>query len=446
VARLPAAADEAAPVLLAALSPGGVMVVQPVAARARDAGAGTGEAGADEAGAVLEVRGPEPMATPVAGNGPPAVHLIAGVSEGARSGSMNLVRRMRAELPGRGFALSCEPGAETIPATSLAEAAAWREMHARRLRQAWSARRPRLVHCELLSAYALLAQEVAGELGIPVVTAWHVVPAYGQGADERARLERIALAFHRRSALTLAPTPAAAQWLSARGIRNRVAPYGVDAGVFRPGRRDRALRARWGAGDDTPVVLHAGRLIPEKDPAMVAAALAAAQARGAAVGVVAGEGPARAELERALPRETVFTGLISGDELAATFASADIFVFPGVHDLSSQAELEAMASGLALVACARPHGDPILQDGVTAVAVPLARRSEYPALVAGLAADLPRARRIGAAARAAAAGRTWERWLDEIAAGWSEVIGETGGLPMTGEGSAVAADRSELRR
>lgn len=352
-------------------------------------------------------------------NRPWSVYVIDGVQPGAGGGVAAIVARLRAGLQARGHAVAGEAGG-VMPTTGPADATAWTAAERARLQQVWTARRPQVVHCEVLSAFTMLAQDVARGMGIPVTTAWHQVAQYvggGAEADEKAaRMQRIALEYHRRSALTFVHTEAAAKILAGHGLVTVVTPYGVDRERFSPRFRADGLRRSWGAEASTAVVLHAGRLIAEKDPGLLIETMQAARAAGA-VTVIAGDGPARAELAAALPG-TVFTGRLAGDALSALFASADIFVFPGVVDLVAQAELEAMASGLALVAFARPHGDRMVRDGVTAVTVAMGDRAGYPAAVAALVGDLPRARALGVAARAAMAERSWERWLDGIEAGW----------------------------
>src|SRR5262249_56263943 len=119
---------------------------------------------------------------------------------------------------------------------------------------------------------------------------------------------------------------------------------------FDPARRSPALRARWGADDDHLVVAYIGRLAEEKNVDLAIDAYRAMQSvrpRTRFVGV--GEGPAQPRLRHAHP-DLVFCGFRTGDELAAHYASADIFLFPSDTETFSSVTLDPMASGLRVVA------------------------------------------------------------------------------------------------
>ncbi len=133
-----------------------------------------------------------------------------------------------------------------------------------------------------------------------------------------------------------------------------VLPMGADTGLFSPERRtvekrERLLR-RAGAGPDTTILLYAGRLAPEKNLGLLAAAMD--HLRDSRLRMVfAGDGILRNELEGRLDGRACFLGhLESREELADLYANCDVFVHPNPREPFGIAPLEAMASGLPLVA------------------------------------------------------------------------------------------------
>ena len=119
---------------------------------------------------------------------------------------------------------------------------------------------------------------------------------------------------------------------------------------FSPRWRDDGLRRRWQAGPEDPVLLHVGRLGAEKN---VELALQTAERLRAIRPnlrmVVVGCGPQRARLQAAYPH-VLFVGMQRDNELARHYASADLFLFPSLTDTFGNVTLEAMASGLGVVA------------------------------------------------------------------------------------------------
>ena len=147
----------------------------------------------------------------------------------------------------------------------------------------------------------------------------------------------------------------------------------VDTRQFHPDRRSEALRAQWGLEPGQLAVIHVGRIAAEKNLALLARAFHAIQAvRADARCIIVGDGPALPAL-RARHPEFACVGLRRGDELAAHFASGDLFLFPSLTETFGNVTLEAMASGVAAVAfdygAAREH----LRDGHSGAAVAFAR-------------------------------------------------------------------------
>lgn len=142
-------------------------------------------------------------------------------------------------------------------------------------------------------------------------------------------------------------------------------PHGVDASVFHPGYRSYAWRESRGVPPEKQLLLFAGRLVWEKDLRTLAGAYARlTQQRQDVVFGIAGDGPARKELEALMPGARFF-GQLQGEELSRAFASADLFVFPSTTETFGNVIIEAMASGTVPV-CAREGGAAgVVQHGVT---------------------------------------------------------------------------------
>ena len=149
----------------------------------------------------------------------------------------------------------------------------------------------------------------------------------------------------------MVPTEQLRADLDAFGFRNlQVVARGVDTKLFNPRRRSEKIRSEWGVTPDTPVVIHVGRLAAEKNlSAMTAAFMAIRQRHPKARLVLVGDGPERENL-RTQVRDAIFAGTRRGEDLAAHYASSDIFLFPGMTETFGNVTLEAMASGLPVVA------------------------------------------------------------------------------------------------
>jgi len=156
--------------------------------------------------------------------------------------------------------------------------------------------------------------------------------------------------FHNRTLRSFVPTRRVRAELFDSGFqRVEVVGRGVDCERFTPLKRNAELRRQWGAGD-RPVLLHVGRLAAEKNVELALRAYRSARRFvPQAQMVVVGDGPLRSRLERTYP-EVRFTGVLSGDDLVAHYASADIFLFPSLTDTFGNVTLEALACGLPVVA------------------------------------------------------------------------------------------------
>lgn len=238
----------------------------------------------------------------------------------------------------------------------------------RMLRREWRRQRPDAVYIATEGPLGNSALGAATALGIPIATGLHTRFDHYMGAYGAGLLQGAALAwmrrFHNRGQATLVPTRELQHELGSRGFHNvRRLARAVDTTLFTPAARDPRLRQDWGAEDGAPVLMHVGRLAAEKNLALAVRAFREVQrARPEARMVFVGDGPLRAALASEHP-DMVFAGTRRGEDLARHYASADLFVFPSLSETFGNVTLEAMASGLPVVAQARGAAAEHLVDG-----------------------------------------------------------------------------------
>lgn len=243
------------------------------------------------------------------------------------------------------------------------------------LRRRWCERRPDVVYIATEGLLGVSAIRTANALRIPAVTGFHTrfhdyASHYGVGLLAPLVRSRL-MQFHRRAQMTLVPTRALFDELTDAGIGHvHRLRRGVDTDLFTPARRESALRTSWGVHGDAPVMLCVGRLAAEKSLGLALQAFRALQARmPAARMVMVGDGPQRGALEDAFP-DVIFAGTRRGEELAAHYASADVFLFPSLTETFGNVVLEAMASGLAVVAFDRAAAQEHVANGISGLVVP----------------------------------------------------------------------------
>ena len=289
-----------------------------------------------------------------------------------------------------------------------------------RLRQAWQALRPDVIYIATEGPLGWSALRTARALGIPVVSGFHTnFHSYSRHYHLgllMPLIKRYLRQFHRRSRCTLAPNPALCAALTDAGFGQvRVLPRGVDTELFNPARRSVELRRQWGMDETGLAVLYVGRVAMEKNIHEAIAAFRRIERNCAGARfIIVGDGPLRTGLARANP-DLLFCGMRTGRALAEYFASADLFLFPSRTETFGNVTLEAMASGLPVVAYDYAAAAMHIQDDVNGVRAALdgpdafARRAEQ--LVArghgALAA-------MGRAAREHTEGLGWDRIVERF--------------------------------
>lgn len=309
-----------------------------------------------------------------------------------------------------------------VPSVELPK---YRELHigrpSRIIRSALKDFRPDVVHVAAPVVLGALALRAARKQGIPTVAIYQTdlpgfAERYGFGAWS-ATMWRWVVWIHEQADVTLAPSTSALWDLRHRGVTN-VARWarGVDTARFAPEHRSEALRSSLGAPDKV-LVGYVGRLAKEKQIDRLQPLLDDPSVQL----VIVGDGPAREELQRALPG-AVFTGF-QGAALGQHVASLDVFAHTGLDETFCQAVQEALASGVPVVAPAAGGPLDLVQHGVNGY---LWNPQSPVALVGGVheLANSPMLReQMGRAARASVESRTWPSIMNELEGHYRATVG-----------------------
>jgi glycosyltransferase involved in cell wall biosynthesis len=209
----------------------------------------------------------------------------------------------------------------------------------------------------------------------------------------------------------MAPAASTAAILRAQRMNRDIAIWsrGIDRDQFNPDRRDMEWRRSIGIQDDELVVVFLGRLVMEKGLDVFADAIAALDEREVRYcALVIGDGPARPWFEQHLPH-AIFTGQITGDDLARALASADVLLNPSITEAFGNVTLEAMACALPVVAAEATGATNLVRDGITGTLVDASDIDGFADALEAYARDPELRHRHGEAGLAFAKTMDWDR-------------------------------------
>ena len=216
--------------------------------------------------------------------------------------------------------------------------------------------------------------------------------------------------FYHRCEVVMAPAESVAVILRAQRMNRDIAIWarGVDRDQFNPERHDLEWRRSKGIADDELVVAFLGRIVMEKGLDVFAEAILALIDRGVRHRVlVIGEGPARGWFEQQLP-DAIFTGQLTGPDLARALASADVLFNPSITEAFGNVTLEAMACGLPVIAADATGASNLVRSGVTGMLVDGTDPDEFAGAIEAYALDPDLRRRHGEAGLAIAKTMDWD--------------------------------------
>ena len=299
--------------------------------------------------------------------------------------------------------------------------------------------RPSLVHLSVpdLTGHAALAW--ARSRDIPVVASCHTrfdsyLRYYGLGAL-RPLVTRIMVSFYNRCDLVLTPSPGMKDELRDRGVRKgmRLWSRGVDHQRFSPKHRDPSWRQAHDIREPEVLIAYAGRMVMEKELGLLVRTLKTLRAHCVPHHcLMVGEGPARAALEKKMPG-AIFTGHLSGPDLARAYASSDIFFNPSQSETFGNTTLEAMASGVPALCADAPGSRSLVVHGKTGFLAKPGDEADFVHWLTKLAKSPIMRRRFGRQALERSTAFQWDVILASVLENYYDVLGQN---PLVFEAAA----------
>jgi glycosyltransferase involved in cell wall biosynthesis len=289
----------------------------------------------------------------------------------------------------------------------------------RLLKQVWNHHRPEVVYVATEGPLGWSAVRAAQNMGIPAVSGFHTnfhsyCKHYSVGWLQHVALRYLRW-FHNQTERTLVSNEELRDQLKDVGFLNvGIIERGVDSQLFTPERRCTELRREWRLSKDDLALIYVGRIAPEKNLAVAVEAYRAIKRfNGRIKFVLVGDGPQRQSLQRENP-DLIFTGIRTGEELGRYYASADVFLFPSETETFGNVTLEAMASGLAVVAynyaCAKLH----ITNGETGILVKFGDAKSFVGSACEMMREPRDIKRIGRLGRQYASYLGWDRVVERF--------------------------------
>lgn len=273
---------------------------------------------------------------------------------------------------------------------------------------------PNIIHVSSPDPTGHAAVRWATEHDTPVLASVHTrfetYPRYYGLKFTEPMVEAIIRRFYHRCDALVAPSQSMVDTLLEQEMHEDIAIWsrGVDRSVFDPSRRDLEWRQSHGIADDEVTIVFLGRLVMEKGLDIFAETIV--QLRREQVPhrvLVIGDGPARKWFEQTLPGG-VFVGFQTGTDLGRALASGDIFFNPSITETFGNVTLEAMASGLPVVAAGATGASSLVEDWETGRLIPPGKASEFAEAIAPYCTNTELRARHGAAGERKSRDYSWD--------------------------------------
>ncbi|MDR3539472.1 MAG: glycosyltransferase family 1 protein [Desulfosporosinus sp.] len=288
--------------------------------------------------------------------------------------------------------------------------------------------KPTIIHLTDPFGIGLAGLRYARDRGIPIVSSFHTNFDVYLKYYNLEYLEDIIWSFfkwfHRASMLNLCPSQDTLKILESKGLENLcIWSRGIDRDKFNPNQRSSNIRYRLKA-DDKLIFLYVGRMAVEKDLDILLDSIAIVNSSYAdkVQFVFVGDGPYAKSIKERSYDNVVFTGYLRDGELAAMYASSDVFVFPSSTETFGNVVLEAMASGLPVIAVnSGGVKENVFHDYNGLMCAPRDTKSFTQAIIR-LIEDKPLKETLAANAREHSAQKSWSMIFDQLVIDYGLVL------------------------
>lgn len=234
--------------------------------------------------------------------------------------------------------------------------------------------KPDIIHVVTPFNIGLCGYKYAKANNIPIVSSYHTnIPQYlnyfNLGVLENAAWNFFRW-FHNNCEKNYCPSNSTLELLNKKGIKNlEIWGRGISTNKFSPKHRDAEMRKALGI-DNKLVFLYVGRMSAEKDLDIFIDIVYRInkQYKDKVHFLMVGDGPILREIKDKAPENMTFTGFKQGEELSKIYASSDVFLFTSSTETYGNVILEAMASGLPVIACYEGGIKENLIDGYNGIA------------------------------------------------------------------------------
>ncbi len=273
---------------------------------------------------------------------------------------------------------------------------------------------PHIIHTSSPDPTGHAALRWAQEADIPVLASVHTrfetYPRYYKLGFIEPAIEATLRRFYNRCDALVAPSQSMIEELIEQDMHDDIGLWsrGVDRTIFDPSKRDMDWRRAQGLDDNDVAIVFLGRLVMEKGLDVFAESIIQLRKLQAPHKVlVIGDGPARSWFEQALPGG-IFAGFQTGAALGRALASGDIFFNPSITETFGNVTLEAMASGLPVIAAGATGASSLVNCGETGRLIPPGDTEKFASALAPYCNDADLRAAHGAAGELKSRDYSWD--------------------------------------